>query len=406
MNDPHLLRKAAIALALVILSGDPVDGAAADSAQLELLKQGAPEWNAMRRRDPALRPDLSGAGLLGRRLRLVDFSYANLSGIDLRQSDLLRSDLHGAALKGALLDATVLAGSTLAGADMTGSSLTDASCPGADFSGSRLASSSLRRADLSRASLNGADLRGADLRESNLEYVDLRGADLRGANLWRARHGQAKTYGARVSGETVLFSGKAATPESALEGGMVFDRPPAPALPVQSEAPGSAWAVRGPADDTAPMKAWLRKPHDAPYDAVQVEALKRDVFAWNRMRKSDASMAVNLREADLSGKNLAYASLDGADLRGSTLRMADLSGSTLYGATLQGSDLRAANLLKADLRKADLRGANLWRANIGRALFDGAVVSPATVLDNGSRASAEWANRHRAVFVVDDDQSK
>lgn len=66
---------------------------------------------------------------------------------------------------------------------------------------------------------------------------------------------------------------------------------------------------------------------------------------------------LELRDADLSGANLA-----GADLRYADLREACLEGADLSGAILTGADLRYANL-----RGADLAGAILHSARLGGA---------------------------------------
>lgn len=87
----------------------------------------------------------------------------------------------------------------------------------ADLHGADLEKASLKRSDLEKADMNNANLRGADLRSANLQRADLRQADLRGANLWLANTGRAEFEGAIVSSETVLDTGKKATPAWAQE---------------------------------------------------------------------------------------------------------------------------------------------------------------------------------------------
>jgi len=70
----------------------------ANRKHLALLKQGAGTWNAWRRTNPRVRPNLSGASLFGATLcganlreadlRGADLSYANLGGADLSHADL------------------------------------------------------------------------------------------------------------------------------------------------------------------------------------------------------------------------------------------------------------------------------------------------------------------------------
>lgn len=100
----------------------------ADKQHMIWFREGVEAWNARRRADPNLKPNLSFAKL----------RRADLDGADLRDADLRRANLGGA--------------------------------------------------DLSGADLRGADLRGADLRGSDLKAADLRGVDLRNADLSESIH--------------------------------------------------------------------------------------------------------------------------------------------------------------------------------------------------------------------------
>ena len=128
----------------------------ANEEHLAQLKQGPQVWNAWRRANPGIRPDLSGVVLRGAdlckaNLSEVDLSLANLRGADLSEAKLIEADLSGAGLSHA----------KLIGAD-------------------------LYWADLSIGDLSFADLRGANLRRGDLSGVSLYKADLRAANLIRA----------------------------------------------------------------------------------------------------------------------------------------------------------------------------------------------------------------------------
>jgi uncharacterized protein YjbI with pentapeptide repeats len=94
----------------------------ADQAQFAALKQGVDVWNAWRRAQAPVRPDLSGAGLRG-----LDLSKADLSGADLR----------GADLRGTILHAATLAGADLSGANFFKAALDDADLAGAKLIGAR-----------------------------------------------------------------------------------------------------------------------------------------------------------------------------------------------------------------------------------------------------------------------------
>jgi uncharacterized protein YjbI with pentapeptide repeats len=101
------------------------------------------------------------------------------------------------------------------------------------------------------------------------------------------------------------------------------------------------------------------------------------------------------RGCDLSGANLAGASLNGADLReaklikanlkGAELRNAKLNQANLTGVSLSSADLRGASLVEvqsswsdcADFKDANLSQANLSKANLGCASLYNANLSSA-----------------------------
>jgi uncharacterized protein YjbI with pentapeptide repeats len=413
------VKPAGALLVLALLSQTPAVHAE-DLNMTALLRQGSAEWNAQRTSGRFVQPDLSGANLKGRRLRGFDFSRSNLTGADLSHSDLGRSDFHDALLQSAHFDGAALSDTRFNGADMISASLAGALCDRADFSGARMISSTLRRADLSRALLHRADLRGADLREANLQKCDLQGADLRAVNMTRANVGGMMVDGASVSEETVLPDGKRASREWADSRRAVFietkprSQDEHSTMKTTRESGETARHQVSSRDDlsvhgsasaspaiSAPVKAWQPDPPEIAYDAGQVDLLKTNVLKWNRMRKAQPTIRVNLHQAVLKGRMLSYADLNHADLVGASLRGADLSLADLRNALLRGADLRTANLDRADLRDADLREATLLRANLDRARFDGAIISAGTVLDSGRNATASWAADKHAIFDQD-----
>ena len=75
----------------------------ANDEHVAILKKGVDAWNAWRRENPNIRPNLSqtnlsGADLRGAELIEADLSWANLSEADLSRADLSRADLRRAAL--------------------------------------------------------------------------------------------------------------------------------------------------------------------------------------------------------------------------------------------------------------------------------------------------------------------
>ncbi len=59
--------------------------------------------------------------------------------------------------------------------------------------------------------------------------------------------------------------------------------------------------------------------------------VKSDWREWNRLRRQNPSMRVNLTEARYDHKNLAQINLQGADLQKASLRGTDFSQSDLRG---------------------------------------------------------------------------
>lgn len=127
--------------------------------------------------------NLSGANLWGANLMRVNVSGANLWGANLGESDLRRADLRGADLRGADFMKAKLRGTDARGADFRGADLSEANLIGADLRKSDFSRTYLSRANLTRANLDGADLRGADLGGAILTRVQAIGTNFEGANL-------------------------------------------------------------------------------------------------------------------------------------------------------------------------------------------------------------------------------
>ncbi len=104
----------------------------ANPEHVEQLRLGVSEWNEWRKRNPSIRPDLSGENL---------------------PSELLGADLWGCNL----------AGSMLRNHDLTGANLFDTDLSGADLTGARLVGANLTYANLANANLMGANLIGCNL---------------------------------------------------------------------------------------------------------------------------------------------------------------------------------------------------------------------------------------------------
>jgi uncharacterized protein YjbI with pentapeptide repeats len=161
----------------------------ANDEHVALLKQGVKAWNAWRKKDPDVRPDLRGATLVGADLRGADLKRANLAG-----ADLGKAKLEDANLSGAYLLAT----------DLRGADLVVASIRGADLRVASLSGANLRAADLSGANLNPADLSEANLSRANLREANLSKANLIKANLIMATVDNTNFSNADLSGASLM----------------------------------------------------------------------------------------------------------------------------------------------------------------------------------------------------------
>src|SRR6266545_1257904 len=146
----------------------------ANQKHLRMLQRGAHNWNAWRKANRSVQPDLRDA---------------DLSNAHLRDADLSNADLNHASLISA----------KLIGADLSNANVNNVSLIYADLS-----SGHLNNGHLSNADLRDADLRDADLRDADLRDADLRDADLSGANLSRAHLSGTNFHEAII--ETTTFA--------------------------------------------------------------------------------------------------------------------------------------------------------------------------------------------------------
>lgn len=150
----------------------------ADPEHLAILGQGVEAWNAWRKENRKLKPDLFEADLRG----------ADLRGAQLREADLRRSNLARVDLSRTRSHPTCLLYADLRGTDL---------------SGARLVKTDLRRVFLGQGKLRGADLQGANLRWASLQRTDLTGANLQRAVLYWSLLEQTKLDGADMTGAFV-----------------------------------------------------------------------------------------------------------------------------------------------------------------------------------------------------------
>ena len=292
--------------------------------------------------------DFTGADLSGLDLRGVDFAGAWLESADLHGSNISGADLTGAVLAHANLQGAIGVGAKLAcanlgGAKLAGVVLDEAQLGGAILAGCRLAGTSLRRAQLADTDLLDAqwgeadwrgvraarqlfyklDLRGlvlaeADLSDANFVECDLSGSDLRGALLQRASFVGCKLDGAQLAGVQAA--------------GVVF-------------AQGCSLAG---AD------------------------LSHGQFRQGHFGETGLEGAKLVR-AVLDEAFLGAARLERCDLRLASAKRAVLRKARCRQASMAGANLSDAMLQHADLRGVDLRRSNLFGADLSRVRLDGDV---------------------------------
>jgi hypothetical protein len=98
------------------------------------LKQGVKAWNAWRRKNKTVVPDLSGAKLVAKILSDANLRGANLSGAELIGVFLFGVDLRDADLRDAKLIGANLYGANLGGADLSGAALGETFLTNVDLS--------------------------------------------------------------------------------------------------------------------------------------------------------------------------------------------------------------------------------------------------------------------------------
>lgn len=182
----------------------------ANAEHLKILEQGVEVWNAWRRENRSVPPDLSQVSLIEANLNRADLnrvnlSFVNLSFADLSWAYLVRADLSGANLMKADLFKADIGDGSLSEANLSEANLSGAVLSGADINSANLSKANFSGAKLGEANLVGANLYGvdffeADLWNCNLSNTDLRNSDLRHANLVRADLSGSNITGASLYG--------------------------------------------------------------------------------------------------------------------------------------------------------------------------------------------------------------
>ncbi len=335
-----------------------------------------------------------------------------------------------------------LAGAPLAQKNLAKAILAKANLQGADLRGAVLRMADLEGANLKDADMSGAVLEAADLFKADLEGAIIKGAIFDGAYLVGTLFDKGSTSTSKATPSLykktasvpkpkiektappvkVVKSGQisAATEEDLIEKSVAI-KPEVMATPIQAEAKDKA--VDAPV--SSPVKQVAEAKKDQPQSKIATTVTTAEKIAppkQERVVANDSSVAAlnptaakkaqekqaevpenkepeslskadlleklydtdKCLECDLSGMDLAKASMKGAYLErvnfeGANLEKANLKGANLKAANLRNANLRGANLEGADLYKADLEGANLTDANLEGASIDGAYLGDANL---------------------------
>ncbi len=150
----------------------------ADPEHLNNIMLGSAAWNAWRRANPNIKPDLTSAALVGcqlgnLRLANADLSLATLSKANLRGADCWRTDLTLAELSGSNLSRSYFGRACLHSANLSGTDLSTTRFIGTDLSCANLSNTKIFHAHFIDTDLTGTDFSNAWIKETAFSNVDL-----------------------------------------------------------------------------------------------------------------------------------------------------------------------------------------------------------------------------------------
>jgi uncharacterized protein YjbI with pentapeptide repeats len=146
-------------------------------------------------------------------------------------------------------------------------------------------------------------------------------------------------------------------------------------------------------------------------DKTQLALLKKGVKGWNKWRKENPGVEIDLKKANFStrldqpGFDLKAVNLRGVDLRDADLGRADLREADLQKANLERANLKEANLERADLWDANLMDADLAMSKLIKANLENSFLY-ATDLTAADLNGTNFAHAVLATFFVNVDLSK
>lgn len=192
---------------------------------VEILKKGREVWSKWRKENPEVIPaldkvDFSYSDLSHVNLSGAILSNANLIGADLTKSNLAIADLRRANLTEANLSMAYLRDTFFLGANLFNASFRRASARGTDFSGANLRRADFTETKLNSAIFSGSNLNGADFSKSEFAYTKFNDVDLSETICLEAVLHKAPS----TIGIDTLYKSKGNIPEAFLRGCGVPDQ--------------------------------------------------------------------------------------------------------------------------------------------------------------------------------------
>ena len=302
----------------------------------------------------------------------VDFTRANLQGLDLQGKNFSGADFTESDLSGTNLSDIDLSGATFTGANLSGANLCDANLSNADFTGANLSSADLSDATIdetrfvnancyqtifcfdNRWSCEPSDFTGSNLLNADFSRSVIFQTDFSGANLTMTNFRETELLDVTLSFSQLV---KARLYETKIDNSTFFNN----GYKVSDLTSIDTHFLYLSTDDD--LSDLIETPSDfIKFFADSGLTFSGDFTGWDFSN-------VNLHGNSLQCSNLVGCDFSSADLSSADLGGTDCTNSTFFRAILAGTDFENANLSncsfeKATIYDADFTGADLSEANL------------------------------------------
>lgn len=185
----------------------------ASEEHLKILKKGSKAWNAWRKNNPDIKPDLSECDLKNKNFAGYDLKNADFYSSHLENTKFVKSDIWEASFAGCFMNSADLSGThpgygNFYKADLRNVRFSDAYAPAVKFLEAILINADLRNGvfiegDFRDSKMLEADLRGSSFKSADFDGADLQHADFRGTELRYASLVDANVDGAKFSNSMI-----------------------------------------------------------------------------------------------------------------------------------------------------------------------------------------------------------